>query len=71
MKKKKQKIRKSIANRFKITKTGKVLHRGTFNRHLKRKKSHKQLKRLKKPMLIKETMAKKITKALEKKNKKK
>ncbi|MBU1088443.1 50S ribosomal protein L35 [Patescibacteria group bacterium] len=49
MKKKsrKLKIKKSVSNRFKITKTGKVLRLSSFNRHLKRKKSKRQLRRLK------------------------
>lgn len=41
----KQKTRKSVSKRFKITKTGKVLHRSAFARHLRRKKSASQLRR--------------------------
>lgn len=44
---KKFKIKKSISNRFEVTKTGKVLRMSSFNRHLRRKKSKKQLRRLK------------------------
>ncbi|HPJ17121.1 MAG TPA: bL35 family ribosomal protein [Candidatus Woesebacteria bacterium] len=44
---KKLKIRKSVANRFEVTKNGKVLCRSAFDRHLRRKKSKKQLRRLK------------------------
>jgi len=44
---KKFKIRKSVSNRFEVTKTGKVLRSSSFNRHLRRKKSKKQLRRLK------------------------
>ncbi len=44
---KKMKIRKSISNRFEVTKTGKVLRMSSFNRHLRRKKSKKQLRRIK------------------------
>ena len=44
---KKFRIRKSVSNRFEITKTGKVLRSSSFNRHLRRKKSKKQLRRLK------------------------
>ncbi len=44
---KKFRIRKSISNRFEVTKTGKVLRSSSFNRHLRRKKSKKQLRRLK------------------------
>lgn len=47
------KIRKSVSNRFEVTKTGKVLRRSSFNRHLRSAKSKKQLRRLKgkKPVL--------------------
>jgi ribosomal protein L35 len=45
--KQKLKIRKSVRNRFEVTKTGKVLRMSSFNRHLRRKKSKKQLRRLK------------------------
>ncbi|MEI8067787.1 MAG: bL35 family ribosomal protein [Candidatus Shapirobacteria bacterium] len=44
---KKLKIKKSVSNRFEITRTGKVLRMSSFNRHLRRKKSKKQLRRLK------------------------
>jgi ribosomal protein L35 len=44
---KKLKIRKSVRNRFEVTKNGKVLRQSSFNRHLRRKKSKKQLRRLK------------------------
>jgi ribosomal protein L35 len=46
-KKIKIKIRKSVRNRFEVTKNGKVLRMSSFNRHLRRKKSKKQLRRLK------------------------
>jgi len=45
--KKKLKIRKSVRNRFEVTKNGVVLRMSSFNRHLRRKKSKKQLRRLK------------------------
>jgi ribosomal protein L35 len=44
---KKHKVRKSVSNRFEVTKNGKVLRRSSFDRHLRRKKSKKQLRRLK------------------------
>ncbi|MFA6602524.1 MAG: 50S ribosomal protein L35 [Candidatus Shapirobacteria bacterium] len=49
----KLRIRKSISNRFEVTKNGKVLRRSAFNRHLRSNKSKKQLRRLKgkKPVL--------------------
>ena len=50
---KKLKVRKSVRNRFEVTKNGKVLRQSSFNRHLRRKKSKEQLRRLKgkKPVL--------------------
>ncbi len=42
----KQKTRKSALKRFKITSTGKVLHRSQGIRHLKANKSQKQLRHL-------------------------
>lgn len=44
---KKLRIRKSVRNRFEVTKNGKVLRRSAFDRHLRRNKSKKQLRRLK------------------------
>ncbi len=44
---KKLRIRKSVSNRFEVTKNGKVLRQSSFNRHLRRVKSKKQLRRLK------------------------
>jgi len=43
----KRKIKKSVSNRFEVTKSGKVLRMSSFNRHLRRKKSKKQLRRIK------------------------
>jgi len=40
----KQKTRKSAAKRFKITATGKVLHRGHGVRHIRSSKSNKRLR---------------------------
>jgi len=64
VKKTKFKTRKSVANRFRITKTGKVLRRSSFARHLRRKKSKKQLRRLKRIKIVKGSLAKKIKKLL-------
>ncbi len=44
---KKLKIKKSVSNRFEVTKNGKVLRMSSFDRHLRRNKSKKQLRRLK------------------------
>ena len=60
----KRKIRKSISNRFEITKTGKVLRMSSFNRHLRRKKSKKQLRRLKGKQVVEGALAIKVKKLL-------
>lgn len=56
----KLKIRKSVKRRFKITKTGKVLHGSSFSRHLRRKKSKSHIRRLKQTSALTDKMAKKI-----------
>lgn len=56
----KQKTKKSVKKRFKITPTGKVLRGHSFNRHLRSKKSSKQKRRLNKITTVHETYAKKI-----------
>lgn len=61
---KKLKIRKSIRNRFEITKNGKVLRMSSFNRHLRRKKSKKQLRRLKGKKVVTGAFATKVKKLL-------
>jgi large subunit ribosomal protein L35 len=60
----KQKTRKSLIGRFKITKTGKVMHRQAFRRHLKLSKSKKRLTNLKRPKELKGFFAKKLKKAM-------
>ncbi len=62
MKKKKLKTKKSLIKRFKITKKGKVLFRGSHVRHLKRKKSKKQLRAQKVPQKLSGKMRKKVKK---------
>ena len=64
MKKKKHKVKKSVQRRFKVTKTGKVLRLSSFSGHLKRKKSRKQLRRLKKPKVVTGAQARKVKKML-------
>ncbi len=64
-KKIKKKTKKAILKRFRITKTGKVLHQPSFGRHLKRRKNRKRLRRLKKVKPIGGKIAKKIKKILE------
>lgn len=60
----KQKTRKSLTRRFRITKSGKVLRAGAFARHLKGSKSSKRLRRLKKAKQIRGFYAKKLKKAM-------
>ncbi|MFA6518647.1 MAG: bL35 family ribosomal protein [Candidatus Shapirobacteria bacterium] len=58
------KIRKSVSNRFEVTKNGKVLRRSSFDRHLRSKKSKKQLRRLKGKKLVLGKFAKKVKQIL-------
>jgi large subunit ribosomal protein L35 len=60
----KAKTRKSVLRRFKVTPSGKVLHRHAFRRHLHANKSKKQLGNLKKVTELKGQFAKRIRKAL-------
>lgn len=60
----KQKTKKSLAKRFKITANGKVMHQSAFSRHLKKSKSKTQKGKYKKPQQLNGRMAKKIKKAL-------
>ena len=63
----KHKVKKSVSNRFTVTKNGKVMRQSAFNRHLKRKKSKKQLRRLKGKKVVTGRLATKIKKLLGKK----
>lgn len=60
----KMKIKKSVAKRFKITKTGKILFSHQQHRHLRIKKSKARLRRQAEPGVLKGTFAKKIKKML-------
>ena len=60
----KQKTRKSITRRFRVTNKGKVLRRQGFRRHLNVKKSRSKKRRLKRIVATKKTYAKKIRKIL-------
>ncbi|MFC1789993.1 50S ribosomal protein L35 [Patescibacteria group bacterium] len=64
MKKKKLKIRNSVKKRFKITKTGKVLRRGSHVRHLRRKKKKGQIRAQKVAKTVTGAWKRKIKKAL-------
>ncbi|MFA4827122.1 MAG: bL35 family ribosomal protein [Candidatus Shapirobacteria bacterium] len=58
------KIRKSVSNRFEVTKNGIVLRQSSFNRHLRRNKSKKQLRRLKGKQPVLGRFAMKVRKLL-------
>lgn len=64
MKKIKQKTRKGVRKRFKITATGKVLRRIQNSRHLRRKKSKKAIRSYRKYVEVTGKQAKKIKKML-------
>lgn len=64
MKKIKQKTRKGVAKRFKITGSGKVLRRSQNMRHLRRKKSKKAIRSYRIPTEVKGKWAKKIKRML-------
>lgn len=60
----KKKIKNSVAKRFKVTKTGKVLHGHQNSRHLQRRKSAKTKRRHKEPAIMEGLFARKIKKLL-------
>lgn len=60
----KQKTRKSITKRFRVTKTGKVMRRRSFARHLNEKKPSSRKRALKRTVQTKKSYAKRIKKAL-------
>lgn len=64
MKKIKQKTRKGVSKRFKVTATGKVLRRSQNMRHLRRKKSKKAIRKYRIPVEVKGKWAKKIKRML-------
>lgn len=61
---KKLKIRKSIAHRFRITKTGKVLYRGSAVSHLIRNKKSSRVRKQKAVQQLDKGLAKKIKRLL-------
>jgi large subunit ribosomal protein L35 len=63
----KHKVKKSVSNRFTVTKNGKVMRESAFDRHLRRKKSKKQLRRLKGKKVVLGRLATRIKKLLGKK----
>ena len=60
----KQKVRKSISKRFKVSKTGKVIHRAQGMRHLRRNKSKKRIRGYNVPRVLTGRLAKKIKQML-------
>lgn len=63
MKKKKKiklKIKDSVAKRFKVTKTGKVMFEHQYRSHKRSSKSRSRLRRQKEPALLEGRFAKKI-----------
>ena len=64
MGKMKLKVKKSVARRFKVTKTGKVMHGRQNTSHLKSNKSKTQKRRGKEPTVMSGAFAKRIKKLL-------
>jgi len=60
----KVKTKKSLTNRLKITKNGKVLRRQSFARHLKASKSSKRLRGLKRTLNVTGYLARKVRKVV-------
>jgi len=56
----KQKTRKIVSKRFKLTSTGKVLRRAVNMRHLRRKKTRKSIRKYHKYIEVKGLLARKI-----------
>lgn len=64
MTKTKQKVRKSAAKRFKVTKTGKVMFGHQYGSHLKLHKSKRRLRRQKEPAILEGAFAKRVRRML-------
>ena len=60
----KLKTRHSVAKRFRVTKTVKVMRRGSQNRHLKANRTKRNSRRKKVPHVMTGSMAKKLKKML-------
>jgi large subunit ribosomal protein L35 len=60
----KAKSRKSVTKRFRLTRTGKVVHRSAFNRHLARKKNASHKRRLRQSQTTGGRLGVKIAKVL-------
>ena len=64
MKKTKRKVRDSVAKRFKVTKTGKVLFGHQYGSHKKLNKSKSRIRRQKEPGQLTGEFAKKVKQML-------
>lgn len=65
MKKKvKQKVRDSVAKRFKVTKNGKVMFEHQYGSHKKLHKSKRRIRRQKEPAVLTGEFAKKVKRML-------
>lgn len=64
MKKIKQKTRKGVSRRFKITGSGKVMRRVQNQRHLRRKKSKKAIRNYKRLVVVEGKWARKVKRML-------
>lgn len=64
MKKTKKKIKKSVAKRFKVTKTGKVMFAHQYGSHKKLHKSKSRIRRQKEPGQLKGKFAQKVKQML-------
>lgn len=60
----KVKSRKAVTRRIKVTSTGKLLRRKSFNRHLKVRKTKSSIRNLKRVVEIKGYYAKKLRQVL-------
>lgn len=60
----KKKIKKSIARRFKVTKTGKVMFEHQYGSHKKLNKSKRRIRRIKEPAVMEGKFAQNIKKML-------
>jgi large subunit ribosomal protein L35 len=60
----KKKVNKATAKRFKVTKTGKVMHGSQFGSHLKLHKSKRRLRHQKEPKQLEGEFAKRIKQIL-------
>jgi len=64
MKKNKIKTKKGVSKRFKITKTGKILHRSHYLRHKRSGKGKRRIRRLKQLKTVEGIYKKKVKKML-------